>query len=160
VNPDGSDLRQLTDGADANYAMTWMPDGKRLIYNLVSGERASLHSIDVQTGEVSLISEVGSGSVDISPDGTRLAFQENLPLDKYGLFVSDADGSNRRMLADGDPYVVTVPAWSPDGNWVIATVHDPDPNKRPVAMLTLIDPDTCQIIPVPNLSGYVTSWVP
>ena len=160
VNPDGSDLRQLTDGTDANYAMTWMPDGKRLIYNLVSGERASLHSIDVQTGEVSLISEVGSGSVDISPDGTRLAFQENLPLDKYGLFVSDADGSNRRMLADGDPYVVTVPAWSPDGNWVIATVHDPDPNKRPYAMLTLIDPDTCQIIPVPNLSGYVTSWVP
>ena len=160
VNPDGSNLRQLTDGSDANYAMTWMPDGKQLIYNKVSGEDASLHSIDVQTGEVSLISDVGSGSVDVSPDGTRLVFQENLPLDKYGLFVSDVDGSNRKMLADGDPYVVTVPAWSPDGNWVITTVHDPNANSYPYSTLTLIHVDTCQIIPMPKLSGYVTSWLP
>ncbi len=158
VNPDGSDLRQLTDGPDANYGMTWMPDGKRLIYNRVSREGASLHSIDVETGEVSLISDTGSGSVDVSPDGTRLVFEENLPLDKYGLFVSDADGSNRKLLTDGDPYVVTVPSWSPDGKWVIATVHDPDVNKQPV--LALIHVDSCQIIPVPNLSGYVTSWLP
>jgi hypothetical protein len=160
VNSDGSDLRQLTDGSDANYAMTWMPDGKSLIYNSDSGNGSSLHSINVQTGEVSLISEIGSGSVDVSPNGTRLVFEENLPLDKYGLFVSDADGSNRKMLTDGDPYVVTVPAWSPDGNWVIASVHDPNANSYPYSTLMLIQVDTCQIIPMPNLSGYVTSWLP
>lgn len=160
VNPDGSNFRQLTDGSDANYAMTWMPDGKQLIYNITSGEHSSLHSINVQTGEVSLISEVGSGSVGVSPDGRRLVFQENLLLDKYGLFVSDLDGTNRKMLADGDPYVVTVPAWSPDGNWVIATVHDPNANSYPYSTLTLIHVDTCQIIPMPNLTGYVSSWLP
>jgi Tol biopolymer transport system component len=160
VNPDGSDLRQLTDGSDANSAMTWMPDGKSLIYNSVSGNGSSLHSINVETGAVSLISDIGSGSVDVSPDGTRMVFEENLPLDKYGVFVSDADGSNRKMLTDGDPYVVTVPAWSPDGNWVIASVHDPNANSYPYSTLALIQVDTCQLIPVPNLSGYVTSWLP
>jgi hypothetical protein len=160
VNPDGSDLRQLTDGVNANYAMTWMPDGKHLIFNMASRDGSSLHSIDVQTGEVSLLSGIGSGSVDVSPDGKRLVFEENLPLDKYGLFVSDADGSNRKLLTDSDPYIVTVPAWSPDGNWIIASVHDPDTNSQPSSILALIHVDTCQIIPVPNLSGYVTSWLP
>ncbi|HSL46969.1 MAG TPA: hypothetical protein VK897_26265 [Anaerolineales bacterium] len=160
VKPDGSDLRQLTDSVNASYAMTWMPDGKHLIFNMVSRDGSSLHSIDVQTGEVSLLSGIGSGSVDVSPDGKRMVFEEKLPLDKYGLFVSDSDGSNRKLLTDGDPYIVTVPAWSPDGNWIIASVHDPATNSQPKSMLALIHVDTCQIIPVPNLSGYVTSWLP
>jgi Tol biopolymer transport system component len=83
-----------------------------------------------------------------------------LPLDKHGVFVSNLDGSNRKLLADGDPYIVTVPAWSPDGKWIIASVHDPDTNKHPNPMLALIQVDTCQIIPLPNLGGYVTSWLP
>jgi Tol biopolymer transport system component len=98
--------------------------------------------------------------VVVSPDGKRLAFEEMLPLDKYGLFVSDLDGSNRKLLADGDPYIVTIPAWSPDGQWVIATVHDPSASAEPNSTLALIHVDTCQIIPVPNLRGYVTSWLP
>jgi Tol biopolymer transport system component len=97
--------------------------------------------------------------VAVSPDGKRLAFEEMLPLDKYGLFVSDLDGSNRKLLADGNPYIVTIPAWSPDGQWVIASVHDPNASDQP-ATLALIGVDSCQIIPVPSLSGYVSSWLP
>ncbi|HET9906589.1 MAG TPA: hypothetical protein VFQ23_08105, partial [Anaerolineales bacterium] len=120
---------------------------------------AALHVMDIQSGEVSLLFDINyNGTVVVSPDGKQLAYEEMLPLDKYGLFVSDLDGSNRKLLADGDPYTVTVPSWSPDGNWVIATVHDPDVNKQPA--LALIQVDTCQIIPLPNLSGYVTSWLP
>ena len=101
-----------------------------------------------------------NGSVAVSPDGKRLAFEQMLPLDKYGLFVSNLDGSNRIQLADGDPYIVTIPAWSPDGNWVIASVHDPNAQNQPNAALALIQVDTCQIIPLPNLRGYVFSWLP
>ena len=160
VNPDGSSLRQLTDDGNASYAMTWMPDGKQLLYSIVSRDGSSLHSMDVQTGEVSLFSGISSGSLGVSPDGRRLVFEENLPLDKYGIVVSDVDGSHRKLLTDGDPYIVTVPAWSPDGNWIIATVHDPDTDSQPNSILALIHVDTCQIIPLPNQSGYVTSWLP
>jgi Tol biopolymer transport system component len=67
-----------------------------------------------------------------------------LPLDRYGLFVSDLDGSNRKLLADGDPYTVTIPTWSPDGNWVIASVHDLDASHQPNPTLALIHVDTCR----------------
>jgi hypothetical protein len=160
MNEDGSNLRLLTEGTDANYAMTWMPDGNHLLYNVVSRDGSSLNIIDVQTSEVSILPGFDTGGVAVSPNGKRLVFEETLPLEKYGLSVSDPDGSNRKLLADGDPYIVTVPAWSPDGNWVIASVHDPDANKHPNPILALIQVDTCQIIPLQNLSGYVSSWLP
>jgi hypothetical protein len=161
ANADGANVRQLTEGVAANYAMAWMPDGKRLLYTVASRDGASLHLMDLQTGEVRSLFDLNyNGTVVISPDGKRLAFEEMLPLDKYGLFVSDLDGSNRRLLADGDPYTVTIPAWSPDGNWVIASVHDPDTTINPNPTLALIQVDTCEIIPLTNLEGYVTSWIP
>ena len=159
MNADGSNFRQVTEGIDANYAMAWLPDANRLLYTVASRDGASLHLLDIQSGEVNQLFDLNyNGTVVVSPDGKRLAFEEMLPLDKYGLFVSDLDGSNRKLLADGDPYTVTVPAWSPDGYWVIATVHDPDLNRQPI--LALIQVHTCQIIPLRNLSGYVTSWLP
>jgi hypothetical protein len=161
TNVDGSDFRQLTEGTNANYAMAWMPDGNRLLYTVASRDGAFLHIMDIQSGEISpLFDRNYNGTVVVSPDGKRLAFEEMLPLDKYGLFISDLDGSNRKLLADGDPYIVTIPAWSPDGNWVIASVHDPKLNSYPTSILALIHVDTCQIVPVSNLYGYVFSWRP
>jgi Tol biopolymer transport system component len=158
---DGSNLRQLTDASAVSYAAAWMPDGKQLLYTVPARNGVSLHKMDVQTGESSFLFDLNyNGTVAVSPDGTRLAFEEMLHLDKYGLFVSDLDGSNRKLLADGDPYVVTVPAWSPDGSWVIASVHDPASNTYPNPFLALIQVDTCQIIPVPSIGGYVSSWLP
>lgn len=161
TNVDGSGFRQLTEGMEPNYAQAWMPDGKRLLYTTVSRDGVSLKIMNVQTREVAPLFDTNyNGTVAVSPDGKRLAFEEMLPLDKYGLFVSDLDGSNRKLLADGRAaYIVTVPAWSPDGQWVIASVHDPEASDQP-ATLALIGVDSCQIIPMPNLIGYVTSWLP
>jgi len=160
TNVDGKNARQLTEGMEANYAQAWMPDGDRLLYTTVSRDRVSLQIMNLQTAEVAPLFDTNyNGTVVVSPDGKRLAFEEMLPFDKYGLFVSDLDGSNRKLLADGSPYIVTIPAWSPDGNWIIASVHDPNASNQP-ATLALIGVDSCQIVPAPNLSGYVTSWLP
>jgi Tol biopolymer transport system component len=160
TNADGTNARQLTEGMEANYAQAWMPDGDHLLYTTVSRDVVSLKIMNVQSGEVTSLFDTNyNGTVAVSSDGRRLAFEEMLPPDKYGLFVSDLDGSNRRLLADGRAaYIVTVPAWSPDGQWLIATVHDPETEPSPA--LALIQVDTCQIVPVPNLSGYVFSWRP
>ena len=163
TNIDGSDLRQLTTGSLVSYAMTWMPDGNHLLYTVPSRDGVSIRNMDIQTGETNFLFDINyNGTVAISPDGKRVAFEEMLPLDKYGLFVSNLDGSNRKLLADGDPYIVTVPAWSPDGNWVIASVHSPGTNENPNpnATLALIHVGTCQIIPLADMSGYVSAWLP
>ncbi|MGE5774750.1 MAG: hypothetical protein ACM33V_00945 [Chloroflexota bacterium] len=159
VNVDGSDPRQLTSGSDQNYALAWLPDGNRIVVGTTNQAGGFLQIIDVRTGAVEFLSNVTSDGA-VSPDLKRIAFREMLPLDKFGLFVSNLDGSDRRRLADGDPYVATVPFWSPDGKWVVVSVHDPDTNKQPNPMLALIQVDTCQIIPLPDLGGYVSSWLP
>jgi Tol biopolymer transport system component len=161
TDANGTNLRQLTTGREVSYGVAWMPDGNHLLYTVPSRDGVSIQNIDINTGEVSFLFDNNyNGTVVISPDGKRVAFEEMLPLDKYGLFAANLDGSNRKFLADGDPYIVTVPAWSPDGNWVIASVHSPDTSQNPNAILALIEVDTCNIIPLPNLDGYVSSWLP
>jgi Tol biopolymer transport system component len=161
MDVDGSNVRQLTDAADVNYAVAWMPDGDHLLYNTPTRDGVALYNMDVQTGESSFLFENNNnGGVAVSPDGKRLAFEERSPLDKSRLFVSNLDGSNRIQLADGDPYIATIPVWSPDGNWLIASVHDPNMSSQPNPTLALILVDACQIIPLPNLRGYVFSWRP
>ena len=156
----GSNSQQLMQGTSANCAMAWIPDGSRILYTLASRNEASLRMMNVDTGDSSALTDLNYiCSPAISPDGKQVAFEETSPLDKYGLFVSNLDGSNGKLLADGDPYVVTVPSWSPDGHWVIASVHDPDTAKHPYATPALIQVDTCQVIPLTNLDGYVTSWI-
>jgi Tol biopolymer transport system component len=161
VDPAGSDLQQLTNGSEASRAMAWMPDGHHLLYTISGRTGVTLFMLDVQTGQAERLFDVNyAGSMAVSPDGRRVAFEEMLPLDKYGLFVADLDGSNRKLLANGDPFAVTVPLWSPDGEWVLASVHDPDTSKQPNPILALIGVDTCQVIPLPILGGYVSSWLP
>jgi len=160
TNIDGSNVRQLTTGKEVSYAAAWMPDSVHLLYTTPTRDGVNVYNMNIQTGEASFMYEANyNGTVSVSPDGKRRAFEEMLPLDKYGLFVSNLDGSNRIQLADGDPYVVTSPAWSPDGNWVIASVHDPNPSSQPNPTVALIQVDTCQIIPLSNLRGYVSSWL-
>ena len=49
---DGSNLRQVTPGSDANHAMAWMPAGDRILYTVEKADGAFVRTIDVQTGEV------------------------------------------------------------------------------------------------------------
>ncbi|MBL6705197.1 MAG: PD40 domain-containing protein [Planctomycetaceae bacterium] len=48
-----------------------------------------------------------------SPDGTRISYHEN-----YQIFVSNADGSEKRRIETGNPFNF-VPQWSPDGAWLM-----------------------------------------
>lgn len=157
---DGSDFHQLTKGEGAKLARAWMPDGNHLIYTNDLSDDATLHTINVQTREVHPLSGINGLSAAISPDGKRLAFHEMISGDQAGLFVSNLDGSNRKLLADHNPYAVTSPTWSPDGNWIIVSVIDLNVSQLSNPALALIRVDECQIIPLPKLSGYVSSWLP
>jgi Tol biopolymer transport system component len=157
---DGSNLRQVTPGSDANHAMAWMPAGDRILYTVEKADGAFVRTIDVQTGEVVSLFESNytHSTVALSPDGQQVAFEEMLPGDRYALYIADLDGSNRRLLANPSPVVATIPLWSPDGRWLAVGVSDPDA-KPPLPALALIEVDTCQVVPLPNLTGYGYTWI-
>ncbi len=161
ANPDGSGQKALLANADANTAQSWMPDGQSLVYTVQTPEGASVRKIEIQSGKVTSLFMVNyhNASVAVSPDGTKVAYQEMLPGDHYAIFVANLDGSSSKLVVDTSPIVTTVPQWSPDGKWLVASVHD-ETFSPDIPVLALTQVDTCEIIPLTSLKGYVTTWLP
>ncbi len=161
ANPDGSNQLPLVENSDANTAQAWLPDGQNLVYTVKGPAGSAVRIINILSGEVTplfTIQYVNAG-VSVSPDGKRVAYEEMLPGDRYAIYVSNLDGTDARLIVDSHPIIATVPQWSPDGRWLIVSVHDTSVSENH-SILTLIELDTCQIIPLLNRNGYVSTWNP
>ena len=108
MNPDGSDVSQLTNNPADEYLPLWSPDGTRITFGRCMG-----------TCDVVVINADGSGETVVtndgfpgawSPDGNRIAFGRS-----DGIFVVNVDGSGLVRVAD--PQFVT--GWSPDGRQLL-----------------------------------------
>ncbi len=162
ANPDGTQQEPVVENGDANTVMAWFPDGQSLLYTVTGPDGASVRSINIATGQITQLFEIGytNTNVSLSSDGKRIAYLEMLPGDRYATYVTNIeDPTKSRLIVDAAPVVVTRPYWSPDGNWLIASVYDENISEDN-SILTLIEPDTCQIVPLKNLSGHVTAWNP
>jgi WD40 repeat protein len=132
------DRTELGEPAGDVTSLAWSPDGAQVAYATVPfgspdgiSPDGSVYVVSVDGGEHSLIAESigqvpggeeGSG-IQWSPDGRRIAIlaEPDPDADPRGtLYAMNADGSNRRSLAEavlvahtqGSPNVV----WSPDGS--------------------------------------------
>ena len=101
---------------DVTSAPVWSPDGTRIVFGARGG---SLYSVDVQSGERSLLVRLPGENLDSmdeiewSPDGGQLAVMNDLEPGGGRLYVMNADGSGVRVLLDNfEPGGL---AWSPDG---------------------------------------------
>jgi hypothetical protein len=161
ANPDGSNLHVLLENTDVNTAQAWFPDGKSILYTTKTSEGVWVNSIEIATGrsvQLFQINYVNAG-VALSPDGKRVAYEAMLPGEHYALYVADLDGSNARLIANPAPNVATHPIWSPDGHWLIVSVQDETlTTEAQMPVLTLINVDSCQIIPLKEMVGYVSTW--
>jgi Tol biopolymer transport system component len=103
---------------DVVHALAWSPDGSRIVYDGGPGS-GSVYSIDVETGEHSLLvgEPAGAGAIsdiDWSPDGAHLAiaYYARRTWTRQSLYLTNADGSRLRLVAEGPEVGM---AWSPDG---------------------------------------------
>ena len=111
------------------------------------------------TGQTRLLAAMGDG-VDYSlpawsPDGSRIAFttwsnEGGVPQNVLNegqtsaIWSMAADGTDRRLVAEGAPDQAWIPSWSPDGQWIAYTVTPlseappaaavPEPNAPPGAI--------------------------
>jgi len=116
MDPDGTNVRVLTNNSEADFNPAWSADGTKLSFDSFRGS---------STSDVYTMSPDGSGlrrltmtpgedfRTSWSPDG-RIVFQSGRGPNFDIFTMNGADGSDQRRLT-ADPSQDSQPAWSPDG---------------------------------------------
>ena len=110
VDLDGGEARQLTDGDCEDGAPAWSPDGKRLVFGAMRGERwdaeliTRLYVLAADVGDpVQLTGDEGSYETPVfSPDGARIAYrfgvEDGTNPHHTQIGVMNADGTGATIL--------------------------------------------------------------
>ena len=120
IDADGGNLQQLTHHPAYDGDPHWHPDGRRIVF--VSSRGPGIYTMDTDGGNIELITEIDfGGRPRWAPDGKRIAFTGIIE-GNGGIYVIDADGTNRWRLPKPDPRVSTPLAdWSPNGRKILYT---------------------------------------
>jgi dipeptidyl aminopeptidase/acylaminoacyl peptidase len=138
----GGDERRLTEGDCEDDEPAWSPDGGRIVFSSMRGDRWDVElvealyelEVDVQGAEPRRLSQPDEGATmpSFSPDGTLIAYRyepEDGTYPHHGqIAVMRPDGSNRRILTVSldrqcTPYpLIREPVW--DGDRIVFRVED------------------------------------
>jgi dipeptidyl aminopeptidase/acylaminoacyl peptidase len=149
VSADGGATRQITFGeTDDAGPLSWSPDSSAILFTgrrdkgwELAGFRSAIYRVAVEGGEATrLTSQEGPDAEgEFSPDGRRIAYigyDDHLRgYENARVYVMDADGGNRRVLAPSLDRSLANPHWAADGKSVYADYVDHGITK--VAKLSL-----------------------
>jgi Tol biopolymer transport system component/imidazolonepropionase-like amidohydrolase len=128
-NPPGKVVEQVIDVTEG----TWMnldvsPDGSTVVFDLLGDIYAMPMDGDQVRKPVKLTSGIGwDMQPRFSPDGLWIAFtsDRNGKSERAGdnIWIMRADGSDARQVTNETFRLLNGPAWSPDGNYILARKH-------------------------------------
>jgi Tol biopolymer transport system component len=127
-------VRQLTTcplSSCTDLQPDWSPDGQLIAFRRLTSHGEYLYSIHPDGSRLIDLGTPAAADPQWSPDGSMLAFDGIL-----GIYVSAADGSQSRLVAQGDDEEAPgVPSWSPDGTQLafFSTPEEPAPPADPRA---------------------------
>ena len=157
--PDGTEVRQLTEGNGHDTHPAVSPDGRTIAFShhLPGGTPGAIATIPIDGGPITWrfggYPDVGEPAW--SPDGTRIAFV-GYGVDRADLYVADVgtDHVRRIPLPGGDDATQAHPSWSPDGSR-IAIALDSD--------ILIVEPDGTDpkwIVETIDTAEFAPAWSP
>jgi TolB protein len=161
MNPDGTDIQQLTSGEYSYSAGRWSPDVSKIVCNTNENLTTAGMEMVVMNVDGTYRSLLGVGSqMAWSPDGKRIAFVF-LPHAELGdlshyLYMVEIGGNTIQLTRDSG-LIEGNPSWSTDGKFIYFSSNRYDPmNNNPE--IYRMNNDGSQITRITYTSeGYSTS---
>ncbi|WP_189009007.1 PxKF domain-containing protein [Deinococcus malanensis] len=178
VNPDGSDLKNLTQGVGNNFNPVWSPDGKKIAF---IANRPGPDSPGPYNGALYTMNSDGTDQVNLtgegwgvfhaswSPDGRKLVYSAIGNGGINGLYVMNADGTAKTRLAipaaSHSEARYMSPVWSSDAQRIAYVSVNPSAGPDGPADIYISSPDGLKSEKVASmayggLGGTSLSWSP
>jgi dipeptidyl aminopeptidase/acylaminoacyl peptidase len=137
VSSEGGSPRQLTDGDYQHGSPEWTPDSQTIVFSAIRKPDAEylrgdseIYAVNLSGGAIRQLTDRKGpdNNPRVSPDGHLIAYTGNDQNDNtYNvshLYLMNADGSNKRALADGFDRAPSEIIWSEDGGGVFFVTED------------------------------------
>jgi Tol biopolymer transport system component len=109
IDPQTGDRTTVASPSGGVWTLAWSPDGTEIVY----ARPGLVESVDLESGEITELADVGGGAIAWSPDGSQILFDDYRG-GRGRIIVMNRDGSDQHVLVD-NPEGPGAPAWSPDG---------------------------------------------
>jgi Tol biopolymer transport system component len=170
MNPDGSDVKQLTVLTDDNSTFweNWSPDGKQIVFSEFPAPDFSGQLWMMNTdgsNQHLLLNDPGfdDEAPSFSPDGSHIVFSRCAPLDgefPCAIYKVNPDGSGLTQIT---PVRIELqdfePVYSPDGNTIAFASFGRDGIISAVHLMNA-DGTNIRRVSEAELEGYATDWSP
>lgn len=143
MNPDGTQVTNLSNNTSNDRAPSWSPDGTRMVF---ISDRAGDDEIFVMnadgTNQFQLTTTGARGSPSYSPNGTQIVYEGVSATGTSEIFIMNADGTNQTRLTETPlGYATFNPAWSPDGARIAFNSNKPAGDGTTDMEIYFINPD-------------------
>jgi TolB protein len=120
LDPETLEITPLETEVESPVLPKWSPDGSQILFSIPG--IWNLYTLDIESAELTQLTDFRSNNADWSPDGSQIVFQsdhQNEPEDTPDIYIMNIDGENLIEILD-DPEVLDIsPRWSPDGEKIL-----------------------------------------
>lgn len=131
MDPDGTNLINLTRHPASDIHPTWSPDGSQVAFASDRTGKYQIYRMNADGSDLMRLTNGGAADLFPSWSGTKIAFERWLALQEGGLeiFVMNEDGTGAVNLTNEAPAFDRAPSLSPDGSKIVfASDRDWDSN--------------------------------